>query len=96
MGTCSFIKGHDGEAVRYVAENLVESKIPLFAQRLTELLEKDQGKLYLYPWLEEVYARYHTKIEEEISERLKNTVVINAGETEKFIKLKAKFGLILQ
>jgi hypothetical protein len=46
---------------------------------LTELLEKDQGKLYLYTWLEEVYARYHKNIEEEVSQRLKNAVVINVG-----------------
>lgn len=34
MGTHHFTKGHDGKAVRYVAENLVESKIPLFVKQL--------------------------------------------------------------
>jgi hypothetical protein len=69
-------QGHDAEAVRHVVANLVESKIPLFAQRMAELLEKDQGKLYLYPWLEEIYARYHNVVAEDISEKLEKNLVI--------------------
>jgi hypothetical protein len=59
-----------------VVENLVESKIVLLAQSIVELLENDDNKLYLYPWLDQLYARHHNKVPQDISDKLQKICIV--------------------
>lgn len=96
MGIQNIMQGHDCEAVGHVVSNLVESKIALFAQRIAELLQNDARKLYLYPWLEQLYILHSRKVPQEINEKIEKSCIVQAGETEEAMKLQGKLSLILQ